>query len=59
MGVISNSPRSASTRSTGNSAVLRIEADTFMDLLNEKPQHVFACNARAHRQTQQVSPTSY
>ena len=37
MGVISNSPRSASIRSAGESAVLRIEADTFMDLLKENP----------------------
>jgi CRP-like cAMP-binding protein len=37
MGVISNSPRSASIRSSGESKVLRIEADTFMDLLSENP----------------------
>ena len=35
MGVISNSPRSASIRSAGSSSVLKIEADTFMTLLME------------------------
>ena len=37
MGVIANAPRSASIRSAGTSKVLRIEADTFMDLLSENP----------------------
>lgn len=37
MGVIANVPRSASIRSSGNSAVLKIEADTFMTLLTENP----------------------
>ena len=37
MGVISNAPRSASIRSAGESRVLKIEADTFMDLLSENP----------------------
>jgi CRP-like cAMP-binding protein len=37
MGVIANAPRSASIRSAGASTVLRIEADTFMDLLSENP----------------------
>ncbi len=35
MGVIGNAPRSASIRSSGTSSVLRIEADTFMELLSE------------------------
>ncbi len=37
MGVISNQPRSASIRSAGTSMVLKIESDTFMDLLSENP----------------------
>ena len=37
MGVISNSPRSASIRSAGDSKVLKIEADTFMNMLSENP----------------------
>lgn len=37
MGVISNAPRSASIRSSGTSVVLKIESDTFMDLLTENP----------------------
>ena len=37
MGVIANAPRSASIRSSGTSLVLKIEADTFMDLLKEYP----------------------
>ena len=37
MGVISNAPRSASIRSAGDSKVLKIEADTFMNLLSENP----------------------
>jgi CRP/FNR family cyclic AMP-dependent transcriptional regulator len=37
MGVISNSPRSASIRSSGESSVLKIESETFMDLLSENP----------------------
>lgn len=37
MGVIANAPRSASIRSSGSSAVLKIEADTFMTLLTENP----------------------
>ena len=35
MGVIANAPRSASIRSSGTSLVLKIEADTFMNLLKE------------------------
>lgn len=35
MGVIANAPRSASIRSSGTSLVLKIEADTFMELLGE------------------------
>lgn len=35
MGVIANAPRSASIRSSGTSLVLKIEADTFMELLSE------------------------
>ena len=35
MGVIANAPRSASIRASGNVTVLRIEADTFMNLLSE------------------------
>ncbi len=37
MGVIANTPRTASIRSFGQSAVLKIEADTFMTLLTENP----------------------
>ncbi len=37
MGVISNSPRSASIRASGTATVLRIEADAFMALLSENP----------------------
>ena len=37
MGVISNAPRSASIRSSGESSVLKIESETFMDLLSENP----------------------
>ena len=37
MGVISNAPRSASIRSAGDSKVLKIEADAFMNLLSENP----------------------
>ncbi len=37
MGVIANAPRSASIRSAGESKVLKIEADTFMNLLCENP----------------------
>ena len=37
MGVISNAPRSAAIRSAGDSKVLKIEADTFMNLLSENP----------------------
>ena len=35
MGVISNTPRSASIRASGSAVVLRIEADAFMALLTE------------------------
>lgn len=35
MGVIANAPRSASIRASGTSSVLKIEADTFMELLSE------------------------
>ena len=35
MGVISNTPRSASIRAQGEAVVLRIEADAFMSLLTE------------------------
>ncbi|MCY4052098.1 MAG: Crp/Fnr family transcriptional regulator [Gammaproteobacteria bacterium] len=37
MGVIANTPRTASIRSSGSSSVLKIEADTFMTLLTENP----------------------
>ena len=37
MGVISNSPRTATIRATGKATLLRIEADTFMSLLSENP----------------------
>ena len=37
MGVIANAPRSASIRASGEVKVLRIEADTFMNLLSENP----------------------
>ena len=37
MGVISNSPRTATIRATGKATLLRIEADTFMNLLSENP----------------------
>ncbi len=35
MGVISNTPRSASIRASGTSVLLQIQADNFMDLLTE------------------------
>ncbi len=35
MGVITNSPRSASIRAAGAASVLKIDADTFMTLLSE------------------------
>ncbi len=37
MGVIANTPRTASIRSSGHSSVLKIEADIFMTLLTENP----------------------
>ncbi len=37
MGVIANTPRTASIRSSGYSTVLKIEADTFLSLLAENP----------------------
>ena len=58
MGVIANAPRSASIRASGPVTVLRIEADTFMDLLSENPSmslHVMReLTDKLHKSHQQV-----
>jgi CRP-like cAMP-binding protein len=61
MGVLANAPRSATIRARGAVRALRIEADTFLELLAENPgvaldvmRQLSGKLARSHRQFEQL-----